>query len=49
MLHLLQGHALPIRAQLKASLVLAYALPAEILTPLLPPGCSSTPISPWLK
>jgi Uncharacterized conserved protein (COG2071) len=38
MLHLLQRHALPIKAQLKASLVLAYALPAEILTPLLPPG-----------
>ena len=38
MLHLLQRHALPIKAQLKASLVLAYAVPAEVLTPLLPPG-----------
>ena len=38
MLHLLQRHALPIKAQLKASLVLAYALPADVLTPLLPPG-----------
>ena len=38
MLHLLQRHALPIKAQLKASLVLAYAVPREALTPLLPPG-----------
>ncbi|HEY6845066.1 MAG TPA: DUF2071 domain-containing protein [Terracidiphilus sp.] len=38
MRHLLQRHALPIKAQLKASLVLAYAVPAEVLTPLLPPG-----------
>ena len=38
MLYRLQRHALPIRAQLKASLVLAYAVPAEVLTPLLPPG-----------
>lgn len=38
MLFRLQRHALPIRAQLKASLVLAYAVPAAVLTPLLPPG-----------
>ncbi len=38
MRYLLQRHALPIKAQLKASLVLAYAVPAEVLTPLLPPG-----------
>jgi len=38
MLHLLQRHALPIKAQLKASLVLAYAVPVAVLTPLLPPG-----------
>ena len=38
MRYLLQRHALPIKAQLKASLVLAYAVPADILTPLLPPG-----------
>ena len=40
MLHLLQRHALPIKASLKASLVLAYAVPVEVLTPLLPPGLS---------
>ena len=38
MLHLLQRHALSIKAQLQASLVLAYAVPAEVLRPLLPPG-----------
>lgn len=38
MVHLLQRHALGIKAQLAASLVLAYALPADVLTPLLPPG-----------
>ena len=38
MLHLLQRHAFAIKAQLSASLVLAYALPAEVLTPLLAPG-----------
>ena len=38
MRYLLQRHALPLRAQLKASLVLAYAVPADVLTPLLPPG-----------
>jgi hypothetical protein len=34
----LQRHAFPIKAQLKTSLVLAYAVPADVLTPLLPPG-----------
>jgi hypothetical protein len=38
MMHLLQRHALPIRAHLHASLVLAYAVPAQALRPLLPPG-----------
>ena len=38
MQYLLQRHALPVKARLKASLVLAYALPAEVLAPLLPPG-----------
>ena len=38
MRHLLQRHALPIAAHLEASLVLAYALPAAALQPLLPPG-----------
>jgi Uncharacterized conserved protein (COG2071) len=38
MRYLLQRHAFPIKAQLKASLVLAYAVPADVLTPLLPPG-----------
>ena len=38
MVHLLQRHAFAIKAQLAASLVLAYALPAEVLRPLLAPG-----------
>jgi hypothetical protein len=38
MLHLLQRHAVPIKAHLRASLVLAYAIPATALRPLLPPG-----------
>ncbi|HWA96227.1 MAG TPA: DUF2071 domain-containing protein [Terracidiphilus sp.] len=38
MLHLLRRHAVPIRAHLRTSLVLAYALPAEILRPLIGPG-----------
>jgi hypothetical protein len=38
MLYLLQRHALPIKAHLRASLVLAYAVPATVLRPLLPPG-----------
>ncbi len=38
MLHLLRRHAVPIRAHLRASLVLAYALPAELLRPLIGPG-----------
>ncbi len=38
MRYLLQRHALPIKAHLKASLVLAYALPSKVLLPLLPPG-----------
>ncbi len=38
MLHPLQRHSLPIKAHLRASLVLAYAVPADVLRPLLPPG-----------
>src|SRR5947209_20366703 len=38
MLHILQRHALPIKAHFRASLVLAYAVPAEVLKPLLPDG-----------
>lgn len=38
MLHLLQRHAVPIKAHLQTSLVLAYAVPATALRPLLPPG-----------
>lgn len=37
-LYRLQRHAFPIKAQLRASLVLAYAVPAPILRPLLPAG-----------
>jgi Uncharacterized conserved protein (COG2071) len=36
--YLLRRHLLPITAQLRASLVLAYAFPAEVLNPLLAPG-----------
>lgn len=38
MLHLLKRHRLPIKAHLRASLVLAYAVPEEVLRPLLAPG-----------
>ena len=38
MLHLLKRHALPIKAHLQTSLVLAYAVPAAALRPFLPPG-----------
>jgi hypothetical protein len=38
LVHLLQRHSFAIKAQLAASLVLAYALPSEVLKPLLPPG-----------
>lgn len=38
MLHVFQRHPLPIRAHFEFSLVLAYALPEEVLLPLLPPG-----------
>jgi hypothetical protein len=34
----LQRHTLAIKAQLRASLVLAYAFPSEVLSPLLSPG-----------
>ena len=38
MVHLLPRHTLPIKAQLRASLVLAYAIPADVLRPMLAPG-----------
>jgi Uncharacterized conserved protein (COG2071) len=38
LLHLLKRHALPIQAHLTASLVLAYAVPEDVLKPLLAPG-----------
>ena len=38
MAHLLQRHTLPIKAQPRASLVLAYAIPADVLRPMLAPG-----------
>ncbi len=38
MLYRLQRHALPIKAHFRASLVLAYAVPAPVLRPLLPAG-----------
>ena len=38
MLHLLKRHPLPVRAHFGHCLVLAYALPRDVLVPLLPPG-----------
>jgi len=38
MLYRLQRHALPIKAHFRSSLVLAYAVPAPVLRPLLPAG-----------
>jgi hypothetical protein len=38
MLHLLKRHPIPISAYFRHSLVLTYALPPEILAPLLPAG-----------
>ncbi len=38
MRHLLQRHPFPVKAWFDHSLVLTYALPAESLEPLLPPG-----------
>lgn len=38
MLHLLKRHPLPVTAIFRHSLVLTYALPRQVLTPLLPPG-----------
>ncbi|MFJ6785642.1 hypothetical protein [Streptomyces yangpuensis] len=40
MRHLLQRHPLPMRTSFAHSLVLTYALPPELLTPLVPPGLS---------
>ncbi|MGF1426663.1 DUF2071 domain-containing protein [Kitasatospora sp. LaBMicrA B282] len=38
MRHLLQRHPLPIRTHFSHSLVLTYALPPDLLAPLVPPG-----------
>jgi Uncharacterized conserved protein (COG2071) len=38
MLHLLKRHRVPIKAHLAASLVLAYAVPQDVLKPFLAPG-----------
>ena len=38
MLYRLQRHGLPIKAHFRSSLVLAYAVPAPLLRPLLPTG-----------
>lgn len=38
MRHLLQRHPLPVKAWFRHSLVLTYALPVNVLEPLLPPG-----------
>jgi hypothetical protein len=38
MLHLLRRHPLPISAFFRHSLVLTYAVPQQVLQPLLPPG-----------
>jgi hypothetical protein len=38
LLHVFKRHGLPIKAHLAASLVLAYAVPEDALTPFLPPG-----------
>jgi hypothetical protein len=38
MCYLLQRHPVPVKAWFEHSLVLTYAMPAEVLRPLLPPG-----------
>lgn len=38
MLHLLRRHPVPIRASFDSVLVVAWAFPADVLRPLLPPG-----------
>ena len=38
MLHVLKRHPVPVRAHFGHCLVLAYALPRDVLVPLLPPG-----------
>jgi hypothetical protein len=38
MFYRLKRHAIPVKAHFRASLVLAYAVPATVLLPLLPPG-----------
>lgn len=37
MFHVLRRHAIPMKAHLRASLVLTYAVPAEVLRPMLAP------------
>jgi hypothetical protein len=47
MLYRLKRHALPIKAHFRASLVLAYAVPAPVLQPLLPPGLTLDTYGPF--
>src|SRR5262245_41012467 len=37
-MYLLQRHRMPIKCRFESSLVLAYAVPPDVLGPLLPPG-----------
>jgi hypothetical protein len=46
-LHLLRRHPLPVKAFFRHSLVLTYALPREVLTPLLPPGLTLDGFEDW--
>jgi hypothetical protein len=45
--HLLKRHPLPVSAFFRHSLVLTYALPADLLDPLLPPGLTLDRFQDW--
>jgi hypothetical protein len=47
MRYLLQRHPLPVTALFDHSLVLTYALPSEVLSPLLPPGLELDTYGPF--
>src|SRR5262249_25052237 len=47
MLHLLQRHPLPVRAFFRHCLVLTYAFPERVLTPLLPPALTRDVSREW--
>lgn len=47
MLHLLKRHPLPVKAFFRHSLVLTYALPRNVLEPLLPPGLTLDGFEDW--